>query len=87
MAFDCVGIDVVFEGTGANEVGYERVTGRQLVRVNPEFYRPAEVDLLIGDATKAREELGWSPEVDLEKLTEMMVQADLVRAREGKLTF
>jgi len=42
---------------------------------------------LIGDATKAREELGWSPEVDLEKLTEMMVQADLVRAREGKLTF
>lgn len=87
MTFDCVGMDVVFEGTGANEVGYERVTGRQLVRVNPEFYRPAEVDLLIGDATKAREELGWTPEVNLEKLTEMMVQTDLVRAKEGKLTF
>lgn len=87
MAFDCVGMDVVFEGEGENEVGYERTTGRQLVHVNPEFYRPAEVDLLIGDATKAREELNWSPEVNLEKLTEMMVQADLIRAKEGKLTF
>ena len=58
-------------------------TGKTVVRVNPRFFRPAEVELLIGDAGKARRELGWEPKTSLEQLCEMMVSADLRRNESG----
>ncbi|WP_205703043.1 GDP-mannose 4,6-dehydratase, partial [Paraburkholderia kururiensis] len=58
-------------------------TGHVIVRVNPKFYRPAEVDLLIGDATKAERELGWKPTTTLEELCQMMVEADIRRNEAG----
>ncbi len=58
-------------------------SGKTLVRVNPKFYRPAEVELLIGDAAKARDKLGWTPKTTLEELCQMMVEADLRRNERG----
>jgi GDPmannose 4,6-dehydratase len=58
-------------------------SGRELVRINPRYYRPAEVDLLIGDASKARDVLGWEPQTSLEDLCRMMVEADLARNERG----
>ena len=81
MAFAAAEIDIAFEGSGENEVAYEVGKGRVLVRVNPQFYRPAEVDLLIGDPTKAREKLGWESKTDLEELCRSMVHADILRVR------
>lgn len=76
-AFSCAGYNIVWQGSGVNEVGIDKETGRVLVRVSEEFYRPAEVELLIGDSTKARTVLGWSPKVDLKGLVEAMVNNDL----------
>lgn len=73
------GIELVFEGAGLDEVGRDAATGKVRVKVNPRYYRPAEVDLLIGDATKARQCLGWQPRTALDELCEMMVKADLRR--------
>ena len=70
-----------FVGSGENESVVDRKSGRKIVEVSPKFYRPAEVDLLIGDSTKARSELGWSPSVGSEELCHMMVEADLQRVR------
>ncbi len=79
LAFAGAGIEVAFEGHGEGEVAFDTATGRRVVQVNPRFYRPAEVDLLIGNAEKARTELGWKPETTLEELCRMMVEADLRR--------
>jgi GDPmannose 4,6-dehydratase len=81
MAFAAADIDVAFDGQGEDEVAYEVGKGRVLVRVNPEFYRPAEVDLLIGDPSKAREKLGWESRTNLEELCRGMVHADITRVR------
>ncbi|WP_313330392.1 GDP-mannose 4,6-dehydratase [Sphingobium yanoikuyae] len=83
LAFQAVGIDILFKGTGLNEIGVNAAGGKTLVRINPQFYRPAEVDLLIGDATKAHRELGWQPTTSVETLCQMMIQADLHRIEEG----
>lgn len=83
MAFKGVDIALRFEGEGENEVAVDAETGRTLVRISPKFYRPAEVELLIGDASKARTELGWVPETTLEELCAMMVQADVARNEKG----
>jgi GDPmannose 4,6-dehydratase len=83
MAAQCAGFDLRFEGGAETEVGIDRASGRTLVRVDPRFYRPAEVDLLIGDASKAQRELGWVPQTSLETLCQMMVTADLDRVRRG----
>jgi GDPmannose 4,6-dehydratase len=83
MAFKGAGIDVEFRGGGENESAVDSATGRTIVRINPRFYRPAEVDLLIGDAAKARTELGWNPSTSLEQLCQMMVDADLRRNENG----
>jgi GDPmannose 4,6-dehydratase len=83
MAARCAGFDLTFEGEGESEVGIDRQSGRTLVRVHPRFYRPAEVELLIGDASKARTELGWEAVTPLETLCELMVEADLDRNRRG----
>lgn len=79
MAFKGAGMEVEWVGRGAEERGISPVDGRELVRINPEFYRPAEVDQLIGDYSKAERILGWRPTVDLEGLCAMMVEADLAR--------
>ena len=83
MAFRGVDIDIRFEGEGEQEIGIDTETGRTLVRVNPEYYRPAEVDLLIGNPAKAKEKLGWEPTTSLEQLCAMMVKADLERVVRG----
>ena len=75
--------DLVWEGEGVNEVGIDRASGRPLVRVNPRFYRPAEVDLLLGDAGQAWRELGWRATTAVETLCREMVQADLRRVASG----
>ncbi|MDN5928469.1 MAG: GDP-mannose 4,6-dehydratase [Hyphomicrobiales bacterium] len=79
MAFAAAGMDVEWAGRDEKERGLCPKTGRELVRINPDFYRAAEVDLLKGDASKARKLLGWKPETTLEQLCAIMVSADLER--------
>lgn len=83
LAFKAVDIDIEFKGTLENEVGVDSDTGRILVKVNSKFYRPAEVDLLIGDAQKAKNILGWSSRTSLEDLCSMMVREDMRRNESG----
>ena len=77
--------DLAWDGEGAETTAHDRASGRLIMRVNPAFYRPAEVDVLLGDPAKAREVLGWQPEVSFEQLVAMMVEADLERLRKGRL--
>ena len=83
MAGKAAGFDLVFEGSGTSEVAIDRKTAKPIVRVNPKFHRPAEVDLLIGDPAKAKRELGWEPNTTLERLCQMMVEADIRRNQAG----
>ena len=83
MSFKAVGIDLEFFGVGQDEVARDKRNGRVVVRVNPVFYRPAEVDLLVGDATKAKDILGWEAKTTLEELCSLMVNADLERNING----
>jgi len=84
LAFKCVGIELDFKGIGEKEIAVNTVTGKTVVRVNPRFYRPAEVELLIGDAAKAKDILGWEPKTTVEELCKLMVDADLERNKYGK---
>lgn len=77
-SFEELGITIKWEGTGVNEKGYDSKTNKLLVDVNPEFYRPAEVEFLWGDPTKAEKELGWKRKADFKKLVAMMMDADLL---------
>ena len=77
IAFAAAGIDVEFEGEGVNEVGKDKATGKVVVSVNPKFFRPAEVELLIGNPAKAEEKLGWKREISFQELVERMVKNDL----------
>ncbi|MFA6533776.1 MAG: GDP-mannose 4,6-dehydratase [Patescibacteria group bacterium] len=72
-----LGFDLVWEGAGLEEKGVDRQTGKVLVQIDPKYFRPAEVDLLIGDATKARQKLGWTPKVGFKELVKLMAAADL----------
>lgn len=83
MAFKAAGYDVVFEGNAEQEIAKDAATGETLVRVNPKFYRPAEVELLIGNPAKAKAKLGWAPATGLEDLCQMMVREDLRRNEQG----
>jgi GDPmannose 4,6-dehydratase len=83
MAFRAAGVGVEWKGQGEEETGHCARTGALLVRVSPKYYRPAEVDLLIGDPSKARRELGWEAQTTLEQLCQMMVDADLRRNELG----
>ncbi|MGJ7538042.1 MULTISPECIES: GDP-mannose 4,6-dehydratase [unclassified Variovorax] len=83
MAFKGAGIAVEFKGTGEGESAVDTATGKAVMRVNPKFYRPAEVELLIGNPAKAHEKLGWKPQTTLEQLCQMMVEADLERNKKG----
>jgi GDPmannose 4,6-dehydratase len=77
LAFKEVGIDLTWKGSGVNEKGLDNETGAVRVEISPEFFRPAEVDLLIGDPTKAKEKLGWEHRTSLNELVSMMVAHDL----------
>lgn len=83
LAFAAAGIEVDFAGEGKEEVGFNVKTGKPLVKVNPEFFRPAEVDLLIGDPTRAKTVLGWEPKTTIDELASMMVEADIRRQSSG----
>lgn len=83
MAFKGAGIDVSFSGSGEFETAVDTSTGKTVARINPKFYRPAEVELLIGDPAKAKSKLGWEPQTTLEQLCQMMVEADLRRNQNG----
>lgn len=83
MAFKAVGVELAFSGQGDSETATDVATGTVRVRVNPKFYRPAEVELLIGNPAKAHTQLGWQPTTTLEQLCQMMVEADLRRNASG----
>lgn len=83
LAFKNAGIDVEFNGSGEGETAVDTATGKTVLKINPKFYRPAEVELLIGNPEKARQKLGWEPKTALEDLCAMMVEADLRRNAEG----
>lgn len=76
-AFGLAGYELKWEGEGVNEKGIDKKTGQVLVDVDPKYFRPTEVDLLIGDATKAKEKLGWQPKVSFEELVKIMVDHDV----------
>jgi GDPmannose 4,6-dehydratase len=83
LAFEAADIEVEFEGAGDSELARNKANGNIVAQVNPQFYRPAEVDLLLGDASKAREVLGWEPKTTVEQLATMMVRADVDRQKRG----
>ena len=83
-AFAEVGITLGWSGRGVDEVGRDTKTGNTVVSVDPTYFRPTEVDLLIGDATKARKKLGWKPTLDLQQMIEEMIASDLEEARKDK---
>jgi GDPmannose 4,6-dehydratase len=84
MSFAAADIHLEWSGSGEKELAVDSSSGQQVVSVNPRYYRPAEVDLLIGDASKARTQLGWAPKTNLEDLCKMMVAADLERNEHGR---
>jgi GDPmannose 4,6-dehydratase len=83
MAFKAVNIQLEWQGSGENEIAIDVDSGKVLVKINPKFYRPAEVELLIGDPQKAKDDLGWEPTTTLEELCAMMVEADMHRNDRG----
>jgi len=84
-AFGEIGIKIVWEGSGADETGKDSETGKSLVKIDPGYFRPTEVDFLLGDSTKARSKLGWEPTVSFDELIKMMVREDLKEAEKDRL--
>jgi GDPmannose 4,6-dehydratase len=84
LAAKAAGFELVWRGSGLDEVGVDQLSGKTIVRINPRFHRPAEVDLLIGNSAKAKQDLGWEPTTQLEELCQIMVEADLTRNRLGQ---
>ena len=72
-AADYFGMNIVWEGEGLDEVGIDKYSGKTVIKVDPKYFRPTEVEQLCGDATKAREILGWTPEIDFQGLVQDMV--------------
>ena len=83
LAFDELGYEIEWQGEGVNEKGIDKKSGRVLVEVDPRYFRPAEVELLWGDSTKARTELGWEPKYSFMDLVKEMVQSDLEEMKNG----
>ena len=84
LAFAEVGTEIEWQGTEVNEKGIDKKTGKVLVEIDPKYFRPAEVDLLVGDATKAKEKLGWVPKYTVEELLKEMVKSDLALFKRDK---
>ncbi|WP_294669620.1 GDP-mannose 4,6-dehydratase [uncultured Fluviicola sp.] len=80
-----VGFDIVWEGTGVNEIGIDRNTGKKIIEVNPKYFRPTEVDLLIGDATKAKNKLNWEAKVEIDELVRIMMEHDIKMVKHTKV--
>ena len=76
--FMYVGIEIIWEGSEVNEIGKDKATGKTVVKINPDFFRPAEVDILIGDPIKAETKLGWKREIPFVELVERMIKNDLM---------
>ena len=74
-------MEIIWQGSGLEEKGIDKATGRTVVAVDPRYFRPAEVDLLLGDPRKAQEKLGWKPKYDLPTLVREMMKADLEEAQ------
>lgn len=83
LSFKTVNIDIEWKGNNEDEIGINTKTGKTLIKVNPQFYRPAEVDLLIGDASKAEKNLKWKAKTTLGELADMMVKSDIKRNENG----
>lgn len=81
IAFSHVGIEIVWQGSGVDETGIDKASGNTIVKINPAFFRPAEVEILLGDPAKAEEELGWKREISFAQLVERMVKNDLELVR------
>ena len=84
-AFAVVGISLEWSGSGVDEIGRDVKNGKALVSVDPAYFRPTEVDILIGDASKAKDKLGWKPTCDLQQMIEEMIKSDLEEAHKDKL--
>jgi GDPmannose 4,6-dehydratase len=84
LAAAALDIGLRWEGEGTGEQAIDTKTGKTVVSVSPQFYRPAEVDLLLGDPTKAKKELGWEAKISVEQMTREMVEADLRRVQQGR---
>ena len=85
MAFKAIGVEIEWQGKDENEKGINKANGAEIVRVNPKFFRPCEVELLIGDSSKAKNELGWEPKTDVEELCKMMVESDIIRNKNNAI--
>ena len=81
LSFNYVGIDIIWEGKGINEVGKNKKTGKVLVKIDKKYFRPAEVNELQGDYSKARKELGWEPKTSLEDLVKLMIRSGLKKTK------
>lgn len=81
LAFRHIGIDIMWQGAGVDEVGIDSKTGKVLVQIDPRYFRPTEVDLLLGDPAKAFTKLGWKPKVSFKELVKMMMEEDISRAK------
>ena len=84
LALQYANIEIEWQGENEQEVAINQANGKVVVKINPEFYRPAEVDLLLGDPTKAKRELGWETSTSLESIAQMMMDADMDRVRTGR---
>ena len=83
LAFSRAGIELEFHGEGTDEIGVDQATGTEMIAIDPRYFRPTEVELLLGDPAKARTRLGWSPTVTFGELVEMMVDADISSIQSG----
>jgi GDPmannose 4,6-dehydratase len=77
QAFKCVNVEIAWKGTGIDEVGIDIDTNKEIIRIDPKYFRPTEVDVLQGDSSKARTVLNWQPKVSFEELVQLMVESDL----------
>lgn len=77
LAFKYAGINLIWQGEGEDEKGIDSSTGREMICISSKYFRPSEVDLLLGDASKARQKLGWIPKVSFEELVKMMLESDM----------
>ena len=79
-----LGMDIVWKGKGLKEKGIDKKTGKTIIEIDSKYFRPAEVDILKGDYSKARKKLGWKPEVKFKKLVEIMTKADFEKEKAEK---
>lgn len=82
--FNLLSMPIKWEGTGADEIGINKNNGKTVIRIDPKYYRPTEVEQLLGDATRARTKLGWKPEVTFDQLVEIMVKSDMEKTKRGE---